>query len=100
MVYGLSIQCVSKSQSATVSQSVFGRRFVLLDADLYVLNFLETFADQIPSETLNSLRQRLRPEPKNTQTTGKPCFVLGLNYRLNLLQLMPQLQVSRTRSKA
>ncbi|XP_061099276.1 EF-hand domain-containing protein 1 isoform X1 [Conger conger] len=50
---------------------VFGRRFVLLDADLYVLNYLESIADQIPSETINSLRQRLYPDPNKTQTTDE-----------------------------
>ncbi|KAJ8270496.1 hypothetical protein GJAV_G00115530 [Gymnothorax javanicus] len=50
---------------------VFGRRFVLLDADLYVLNYLETVADQIPSGTLNSLRQHLRPDHKETEATDE-----------------------------
>ncbi|KAJ8356677.1 hypothetical protein SKAU_G00194710 [Synaphobranchus kaupii] len=55
---------------------VFSRRFVLLDADLYVLNYLETIADQIPSQTLNSLRQCLRQEPNKTQMTVKDTSLL------------------------
>ncbi|XP_030638808.1 EF-hand domain-containing protein 1 [Chanos chanos] len=45
---------------------VFRHRFVLTDADLYVLKYLESVADQIPTQTLTSLRQRLGvcEEPK------------------------------------
>ncbi|KAF7694415.1 EF-hand domain-containing protein 1 [Silurus meridionalis] len=40
---------------------VFGRRFILTDADLYVLKYLESVAEQerIPEQTLCSLRQAL-----------------------------------------
>ncbi|XP_055729191.1 EF-hand domain-containing protein 1 isoform X1 [Salvelinus fontinalis] len=38
---------------------VFRHRFVLTDADHYVLKYLESISDQLPSRTLNSLRQRL-----------------------------------------
>ncbi|KAF7653715.1 hypothetical protein LDENG_00079090 [Lucifuga dentata] len=38
---------------------VFGHRFVLTDADHYVLKYLESISDQIPGHTLDSLRQRL-----------------------------------------
>ncbi|KAG5277364.1 hypothetical protein AALO_G00116690 [Alosa alosa] len=38
---------------------VFKHRFLLTDADHYVLKYLESQADRIPSETLDSLRQRL-----------------------------------------
>ncbi|XP_018590675.1 EF-hand domain-containing protein 1 [Scleropages formosus] len=43
---------------------VFGHRFVLIDADLYVLKYLETMNEQIPSDTLSSLRQHLGVEPE------------------------------------
>lgn len=39
--------------------SVFKHRFLLTDADHYVLKYLESQADRIPSETLNSIRQTL-----------------------------------------
>uniref|UniRef100_A0A3P8U837 EF-hand domain (C-terminal) containing 1 n=1 Tax=Amphiprion percula TaxID=161767 RepID=A0A3P8U837_AMPPE len=38
---------------------VFGHRFVLTDADRYVLTYLESISSQIPSHTLDSLRQKL-----------------------------------------
>uniref|UniRef100_A0A668ADW0 EF-hand domain (C-terminal) containing 1 n=1 Tax=Myripristis murdjan TaxID=586833 RepID=A0A668ADW0_9TELE len=38
---------------------VFSHRFVLTDADHYVLKYLESVSDQIPCKTLDSLRQRL-----------------------------------------
>ncbi|XP_060947992.1 EF-hand domain-containing protein 1-like [Limanda limanda] len=40
---------------------VFGHRFVLTDADQYVLTYLESISNplEIPSETLDSLRQKL-----------------------------------------
>ncbi|KAL0965069.1 hypothetical protein UPYG_G00276340 [Umbra pygmaea] len=38
---------------------VFRHRFVLTDADHYVLKYLESTSDQIPSHTMRSLRQRL-----------------------------------------
>ncbi|XP_030201304.1 EF-hand domain-containing protein 1 isoform X1 [Gadus morhua] len=47
---------------------VFGHRFVLTDADHYVLKYLESEADQIPSQTLESLRNRLGVHPD--QGTG------------------------------
>ncbi|XP_035384680.1 EF-hand domain-containing protein 1 isoform X1 [Electrophorus electricus] len=42
---------------------VFRHRFVLTDADQYVLDYLESVSeqDQVPERTLSSLRQALRP---------------------------------------
>ncbi|KAG7461102.1 hypothetical protein MATL_G00206410 [Megalops atlanticus] len=48
---------------------VFRRRFVLTDADLYVLKYLESIADQIPSHTLDSLRRHHGIAPEPAQTT-------------------------------
>ncbi|XP_022045091.2 EF-hand domain-containing protein 1 isoform X2 [Acanthochromis polyacanthus] len=38
---------------------VFSHRFVLTDADRYVLTYLESISSQIPSHTLDSVRQKL-----------------------------------------
>ncbi|CAJ1077050.1 EF-hand domain-containing protein 1 [Xyrichtys novacula] len=38
---------------------VFGHRFVLTDADHFVLKYLESVSDQIPEQTLDSLRLKL-----------------------------------------
>ncbi|XP_062267538.1 EF-hand domain-containing protein 1 [Platichthys flesus] len=46
---------------------VFGHRFVLTDADQYVLTYLESMSSQIPSETLDSVRQKLSEGEVNTQ---------------------------------
>ncbi|XP_054617920.1 EF-hand domain-containing protein 1 isoform X2 [Dunckerocampus dactyliophorus] len=48
------------SIGATVD--VFGHRFVLTDADLYVLKYMETNPSQVPLETLDTLRQKLGTE--------------------------------------
>ncbi|XP_061842772.2 EF-hand domain-containing protein 1 [Nerophis lumbriciformis] len=45
---------------------VFGHRFVLTDADLYVLKYMESNPSQIPLETLDTLRQKLGTEPNLT----------------------------------
>ncbi|KAJ8410253.1 hypothetical protein AAFF_G00202340 [Aldrovandia affinis] len=47
---------------------VFRRRFVLINADLYVLKYLEAIADQIPTQTLASLRQCLEPNKASDET--------------------------------
>ncbi|XP_041832130.1 EF-hand domain-containing protein 1 [Melanotaenia boesemani] len=41
---------------------VFSHRFVLIDADHYVLKYLESISSQIPTHTLESLRQKLGVE--------------------------------------
>ncbi|KAI4802504.1 hypothetical protein KUCAC02_020337 [Chaenocephalus aceratus] len=46
---------------------VFGRRFVLTDADQYVLNYLESNAGQIPHQTLLSIHQKLGVRTENNQ---------------------------------
>nr|XP_023678467.1 EF-hand domain-containing protein 1-like [Paramormyrops kingsleyae] len=48
---------------------VFRHRFVLTDADHYVLKYLETISEQIPSQTLSSLRQHLGLLPEQAQST-------------------------------
>ncbi|KAL0165166.1 hypothetical protein M9458_040919, partial [Cirrhinus mrigala] len=44
------------SIGATVE--VFGHRFILTDADRYVLSYLESLSHHIPEHTLSSLRQK------------------------------------------
>ncbi|TNN62377.1 EF-hand domain-containing protein 1 [Liparis tanakae] len=46
---------------------VFGHRFVLTDADRYVLEYLEANAGPIPLQTLDSLRQKLNVGTANNQ---------------------------------
>ncbi|KAM9704326.1 EF-hand domain-containing protein 1 [Menidia menidia] len=46
---------------------VFSHRFVLTDADLYVLKYLESISSQIPSQTLDSLRKKLGVEKTSCQ---------------------------------
>ncbi|GAA6228807.1 EF-hand domain-containing protein 1 [Lates japonicus] len=46
---------------------VFSHRFVLTNADHYVLMYLESNSSQIPSETLDSLRQKLVVGTANNQ---------------------------------
>ncbi|XP_040920133.1 EF-hand domain-containing protein 1 [Toxotes jaculatrix] len=46
---------------------VFSHRFVLTNADRYVLTYLESNSSQIPSQTLDSLRQKLGVGTENNQ---------------------------------
>ena len=45
---------------------------MLTDADHYVLKYLESEADQIPSHTLESLRNRLGVHPDQGTATNPP----------------------------
>ncbi|KAM4529548.1 EF-hand domain-containing protein 1 [Fundulus diaphanus] len=47
---------------------IFSHRFVLTNADHYVLKYMESISSQIPSQTLESLRQKLGVET----ATNKP----------------------------
>ncbi|XP_061126002.1 EF-hand domain-containing protein 1 [Syngnathus typhle] len=51
---------------------VFGHQFILTDADRYVLNYLETNPSQIPSETLETIRQKLQAETNQTAEQKEP----------------------------
>lgn len=64
---------------------VFGHRFVLTNADHYVLKYLESISGQIPSQTLDSLRQKLGAEmasKKAVEENGNHQFLT-----LQILQL-------------
>ncbi|XP_047429908.1 EF-hand domain-containing protein 1 [Mugil cephalus] len=50
---------------------VFSHRFVLTDADRYVLTYLESNSSQIPSQTLDSLRQKLGVATANNQAADE-----------------------------
>ncbi|XP_035535187.1 EF-hand domain-containing protein 1 [Morone saxatilis] len=50
---------------------VFGHRFVLTDADHYVLTYMESNTSQIPSQTLDSLHQKLGVGMANNQPAGQ-----------------------------
>lgn len=47
------------------SVSVFSHRFLLTDADLFVLTYLEANADNIPPQTLESVRRKLNADGTN-----------------------------------
>lgn len=51
--------------------SVFSHRFLLIDADLYVLSYLEANADSIPPETLESVRRKLNVDGANDRAWAK-----------------------------
>uniref|UniRef100_A0A3Q3WW66 DM10 domain-containing protein n=1 Tax=Mola mola TaxID=94237 RepID=A0A3Q3WW66_MOLML len=50
---------------------VFGHRFLLFDADEYVLAYLESNSSQIPHQTIESLRQKLGVGAANNQPTDQ-----------------------------
>ncbi|NXE99226.1 EFHC1 protein, partial [Menura novaehollandiae] len=49
---------------------VFGHRFIITDADEYVLNYLETNAESFPAATLQSLRDHFRPRQVVVETVN------------------------------
>ncbi|XP_025897263.1 EF-hand domain-containing protein 1 isoform X2 [Nothoprocta perdicaria] len=53
---------------------VFGHRFVITDADEYVLNYMESNAESFPAATLQSLRDHFRPRQvvKDTAISDSP----------------------------
>ncbi|XP_048841820.1 EF-hand domain-containing protein 1 [Brienomyrus brachyistius] len=51
---------------------VFRHHFVLTDADHYALKYLESISEQIPSQTLSSLRQHLGLLPEEAHNTDSP----------------------------
>uniref|UniRef100_A0A672GTH0 DM10 domain-containing protein n=1 Tax=Salarias fasciatus TaxID=181472 RepID=A0A672GTH0_SALFA len=53
---------------------VFSHRFVLTDADRYVLTYLESVWDQIPSQTLDSIRQKLDEGTTHTRCVHRVHF--------------------------
>ncbi|XP_055014486.1 EF-hand domain-containing protein 1-like [Boleophthalmus pectinirostris] len=54
---------------------VFGHRFVLTDADRYVLTYLESIQSQVPTETLDSLRRRFGLGTDTTEKHGEDAVV-------------------------
>ncbi|KAK5903450.1 hypothetical protein CgunFtcFv8_007230 [Champsocephalus gunnari] len=61
------ISIYEKPTRNSATLHVFGRRFVLTDADQYVLNYLESNAGQIPHQTLLSIHQKLGVRTENNQ---------------------------------
>ncbi|NWV07111.1 EFHC1 protein, partial [Ptilonorhynchus violaceus] len=49
---------------------VFGHRFVITDADEYVLNYMEANAESFPSATLQSLRDHFHPQQVVVETAS------------------------------
>nr|XP_015194526.1 PREDICTED: EF-hand domain-containing protein 1 [Lepisosteus oculatus] len=73
---------------------VFRHRFILTDADIYVLKYLETIADRIPEDTLNSLRQRSKDTlqlQEHSNQLGKLCNLFLWLYLVKLLKLCLEL---------
>ncbi|KAG7239667.1 hypothetical protein INR49_028603 [Caranx melampygus] len=68
------------------SIKVFSHRFILTDADHYVLTYLEANSSDIPSETLDSLRQKLSAATANNQ----PDMTLPNQYSVEIAHLPVQ----------
>ncbi|KFP78272.1 EF-hand domain-containing protein 1, partial [Acanthisitta chloris] len=49
---------------------VFGHKFVITDADEYVLNYMESNADSFPAATLQSLRDHFHPQQVVKETAS------------------------------
>ncbi|XP_005502918.2 EF-hand domain-containing protein 1 [Columba livia] len=56
---------------------VFGHRFVITDADEYVLNYMESNAERFPAATLQSLRDHIRPQQVGKEAANSDIPALG-----------------------
>ncbi|XP_009869295.1 PREDICTED: EF-hand domain-containing protein 1, partial [Apaloderma vittatum] len=70
---------------------VFGHRFVITDADEYVLNYMESNAESFPAATLQSLRDHFRPRQVVKETANSDVPVLH-NSKQELDELIVQVQ--------
>ncbi|KYO34405.1 EF-hand domain-containing protein 1 [Alligator mississippiensis] len=70
---------------------VFGHRFVITDADEYVLNYAESNPDVFPAATLQSLRDHFAPRRAAKQATESELSATGTN-RQELEELVMQVQ--------
>ncbi|KFZ65473.1 EF-hand domain-containing protein 1, partial [Antrostomus carolinensis] len=70
---------------------VFGHRFVITDADKYVLNYMESNAESFPEATLQSLRDHFHPRQVVKETANSDITMLGTN-RQGLDELIVQVQ--------
>ncbi|NXK10876.1 EFHC1 protein, partial [Herpetotheres cachinnans] len=70
---------------------VFGHRFVITDADEYVLNYMESNAESFPAATLQSLRDHFHPRQVVKETANSDIATLGTN-RQELDELIVQVQ--------
>ncbi|NWI66361.1 EFHC1 protein, partial [Todus mexicanus] len=59
------------------SSPVFGHRFVITDADEYVLNYMESNAESFPAATLQSLRDHFRRQQVVKETANSDIPALG-----------------------
>ncbi|XP_026702027.1 EF-hand domain-containing protein 1 isoform X3 [Athene cunicularia] len=70
---------------------VFGHRFVITDADEYVLNYMESNAESFPAATLQSLRDHFRPRQVVKETANSDIPMLQTN-KQELDELIVQVQ--------
>ncbi|NWW89265.1 EFHC1 protein, partial [Rhynochetos jubatus] len=70
---------------------VFGHRFVITDADEYVLNYMESNAESFPAATLQSLRDHFHPRQEVKETANSDIPTRG-TCKPELDELIAQVQ--------
>ncbi|NXG66683.1 EFHC1 protein, partial [Hemiprocne comata] len=70
---------------------VFGHRFIITDADEYVLNYMESNAERFPAATLQSLRDHFHPRQVVKETANSDIPMLGTS-KQELDELIVQVQ--------
>ncbi|KAM6323523.1 LOW QUALITY PROTEIN: EF-hand domain-containing protein 1-like [Aegotheles albertisi] len=70
---------------------VFGHRFVVTDADEYVLNYMESKAERFPAASLQSLREHFRPRQVDKEPANSDIPTLGTS-KQELDELTAQVQ--------
>ncbi|KAK3580258.1 hypothetical protein CHS0354_012787 [Potamilus streckersoni] len=75
---------------------VFRHRFIILNADEYVLNYMEAHKDQIPESTIETLRQKLRETRyEKEMIKGGPVKVRRLEGDLEVLVSQVRAQLKK-----
>ncbi|KAL3892161.1 hypothetical protein ACJMK2_004395 [Sinanodonta woodiana] len=75
---------------------VFRHRFIILNADEYVLKYMETHKDQIPASTIDSLRQKLgETRYEKDMIKGGPVKVRRLDGDLEVLVSQVRAQLKK-----
>uniref|UniRef100_A0A8C3LE15 EF-hand domain containing 1 n=1 Tax=Chrysolophus pictus TaxID=9089 RepID=A0A8C3LE15_CHRPC len=71
---------------------VFGHRFVITDADEYVLNYMESNAESFPATTLQSMRDHFHPRQVVEETAKSDVPAPGTSKQEELDELIARVQ--------
>ncbi|NWR80688.1 EFHC1 protein, partial [Centropus unirufus] len=90
-----------KASDLTIGSTieVFGHRFLITGADEYVLNYMESNAENFPAATLQSLRDHFRPQQVVMEAANSAIPMLDIS-KQELDELIAQAQEELKRDKS